>query len=247
MSAAATVPGAAIDSLVPSPTVATLRHCDEKGGDPGQGWHWEQGKGFLLSNGRNGNSSAPNWKLPNCGWCLAVGSRSVEPIGASSVLDANAVHKAHCCAKGTCLHHPAPGAMCTNVSSTVAARFKVLSDGRLSIEGSEKCIGAANATPGLTVGALECNQKGATFIAWRPNMRPSLRATTALDLCLGTGAIPGARPMFHCNGDRCVPGGDSHVSYLDPDCFSQCNSTATLGVGRHTPEHDKRDHHNGFV
>jgi hypothetical protein len=172
-------------------------------------WHWEQG--FLLSNGRNGNNSAPNWKLPDCGWCLAVG---------------NAVRKAHCCTRGTCLHHPFPSLMCTNVSSTVATKFKVLSDGRLVSMTSGLCIGTVSPTPGLTISTLECNRRGATFIVWRPDERPPLRAATAaMNLCLGTGVVPGTQKLFHCSGDRCVPGGHSHVSYQDPTCFSQCNAS----------------------
>lgn len=172
-------------------------------------------QGFLLSNGRNGNNSAPNWKLPNCGWCLAVNK---------------AVRKAHCCTRGTCLHHPFPSLMCTNVSSTVATKFKILSDGRLVSVASGKCIGTVSPTPGLTVSTLECDRRGATFIVWRPDEQPPLRAATAaMNLCLGTGIVPGTQKLFHCSGDRCVPGGHSHVSYQDPTCFSQCNaSTAHL-------------------
>lgn len=165
-------------------------------------------------------------KLPDCGWCLAVDASSDRMIGDNSPRVVNAVRKAHCCARGTCLHHPFPSAMCTNASSIVAARFQVLSDGRLVSAVSGKCIGTANHTPGMVIGALECNQRGATFIVWRPGEQPSLRAaTTSTNLCLGTGVAPGTQTLFHCSGNHCVPGGDSHVSYQDPNCFSQCNAS----------------------
>jgi hypothetical protein len=214
-------------NLLPK-SVATLRRCDGIG-DPGQGWHLEQG--FILSNGRNGNNSAPNWKLPDCGWCLTVDKSSDRMVEDSSRRAANTVRKAHCCARGTCLHHPFPSVMCTNASSIVAARFQVLSDGRLVLAVSGKCIGTTNHTPGMAIGELECNQKG-EFIVWRPGEQPSLRAATAsTNLCLGTGVASGTQKLFHCSGDRCVPGGDSHVSYQDPNCFSQCNaSLAALGA-----------------
>jgi hypothetical protein len=221
--------------LVLNPALATLRTCNATT-DPGQGWHWE-GE-HVLSDGRNGNDSAPNWKLPDCGWCLAIDTAAVSPTrsgsgatlrgGQNNIPAPRRIRKAHCCTRATCLHRPYP--MCANASSTVAAGFKVRSDGRLMSDGS--CIGAAGQTAavGSVIGTLDCNQRNATFIVFAANERPHFRAeAAATNLCLGTGIPPGVpRPHFHCEGERCVPGGDCRVSYLDPHCFAQCNTSTTL-------------------
>ena len=172
--------------MLPNQNVATLRPCDAA--DPGQGWHMQGG--HLLYDGRN--QSAPNWQLPDCGWCLTVG-----PIGA------HVVKKAHCCTRATCLHHPYPSAMCNDASSTVATSYQIRSDGRLLLA-SGRCIGAAGVTPGLTIGALDCEQNGAAFIVWKANETPPLRVEHILapNLCLGTGVASGARPLFHCDAGR---------------------------------------------
>eukprot|EP01048_Picozoa_sp_COSAG05_P023515 COSAG05_NODE_5126_length_1258_cov_1.999137_1_plen_285_part_00 len=209
----------------PNAALATLRPCDAAA-DPGQGWHW-QGD-HLLSNGRNGNESAPNWKLPDCGWCLALGAGGLVG-GHAKAASAVHVRRAHCCTRASCLHQP--DRMCSNASSTIAMAFTVRADGRL-LSASGSCIGAANATAGLAVVALNCSQTGAAFIAWFPHKSPSFRvqAAAASVLCLGTGVAPGTRPRFHCAGERCVPGGNTRVSYLDPGCFAECATNAIAMV-----------------